>query len=241
VRRRSDQFPTGTPGPLLAAGARAPPGRRANGRQDSGLALAHRLHACVAAATNDGKGGAMVRAIERGGRSSAGTLGVAVLVLVAGLASAAIGGLPERGSWFDAIEAADRALARGDVSRAERALREAYTAALSSRTWRGMVDVGDAYRRLADAAGVRRWSEAHAHDIYLAALFRARQQGSLPGVFRAAEGLAALGDRQGVNTSIAVAKGLAGRVTDVQERGRAQASVERLARRLLALDVGTGR
>lgn len=160
---------------------------------------------------------------------------VVVLVLAAGPVAVAVAGPAGQAPWADAIRAADRALGQGDVAGAERALHTAYRAALGSRAWEGMADVGDAYRRVADTAGDRRRAEPRAREVYLAALFWARQQGSLPGVFRAAEGFAALGDREPVNMCIEVARGLAARVADAQERERVYALVERVAHRLLAL------
>lgn len=172
-----------------------------------------------------------------GGRGSAAMVGmVVVLVLAAALVGAAIadpGGLTP---WAGAIDSADRALGRGDGAGAERTLQTAYSAALKSRTWESMVDVGDAYRRMVESAGPRGRAETRAREAYLAALFRARQQGSLAGVFRTAEGFAALGDREPVNMCITVARALAARIADTQERERAYASVERVAHRLLALE-----
>jgi hypothetical protein len=98
-----------------------------------------------------------------------------------------------------------------------------------------MVAVGDAYRRIAAVSSKRPHALAKARDAYLAGLFRARQQQSLPGVSRVAEAFAALGDRELVNASLRIAETVASQVADPQARREAQASVERLARRLLAL------
>ena len=162
--------------------------------------------------------------------------GIIVLTLAAGLAGAAMGGPAGPTPWADSLKAFDVALAQGHVAVAERALQSAHAAALGSLTWEGMVEVGDAYRRLAEASSAWRPRDTRAHDAYLSALFRARRQESLDGVFRIAEGFAVLGEREPVNLCIQVAKGLAARVPDVKERERAFASIERVARRLLALD-----
>jgi hypothetical protein len=165
--------------------------------------------------------------------------GIVLLTLVAGLAVSAPGGPGGQTPWADSLTAFDAAVERGNVAAAERALQSAFGAALGSRTWEGMVDVGDAYRRLAELPNARLRGDTRARDAYLSALFRARQQGSLDGVFRTAEGFAALGDREPVTMCIQVAKGLAARVADVKERERSYASVERMARRLMALETST--
>jgi hypothetical protein len=159
--------------------------------------------------------------------------------LALGLAAGAAGASEKTASpepWAPPLAAVERALEQGDTAAAERALRSAYGVVGGSRTWEGMVEVGDAYRRVGEVPEARGRARARAREAYLAALFRARQQGSLPGVFRAAEGFAALGDREQVNMYIRVAKELAARLTDAQQRERAQASIERLARRLLVLE-----
>src|SRR5213594_3970757 len=84
-------------------------------------------------------------------------------------------------AWSAHLQKVDAALARNDVNDAESAWREAYAAALKSRHWEGLVAVGDAYRRLGDRAGFHNTSDAKARETYLAALFRARSQGSLEG------------------------------------------------------------
>jgi hypothetical protein len=165
--------------------------------------------------------------------SRAAVLGLVALGLAAGAAGASKT-TASRASRAPSLDAVERVLGRGDIAAAERALRDAYGAAVGSRTWEGMVEVGDASRRVGQAPGARGRAAARAREAYLAALLRARQQGSLPGVVRAAEGFAALGDREPVDACIRVAMELAARLTDAQQRERAQASIERLARRLEA-------
>jgi hypothetical protein len=135
----------------------------------------------------------------------------------------------------DDIHTVEAALSRGDVGAAEQVAQQAYASARGSRSWESMVAVGDAYRRIAEVSSMRPHALAKARDAYWAGLFRARQQQSLPGVFQVAEAFATLGDRELVNTSLRIAESVAAQVADPQARGQAQASVERLARRLLAL------
>jgi len=136
----------------------------------------------------------------------------------------------------DYVHAVETALSRGDVGAAERVAQQAYASARASRSWESMVVAGDAYRRIAEVSSTRPPALAKARDAYLEGLFRARQQQSLPGVFQVAEAFAALGDRELVNSSLRIAETVAAQVADPQARGQARASVERLARRLLALE-----
>ena len=98
--------------------------------------------------------------------------------------------------WTAHIREMDEALGEKKVGAAERAWQDAYLAALWARGWEGMIEVGDAARRIGALTGLLKASEAKARRLYLAALGRARQQGSLDGVLRAAEALAALGDSE---------------------------------------------
>src|SRR5262249_56106254 len=83
---------------------------------------------------------------------------------------------------------------------------EGYSGALASGRWEGYVAMGDAARRLAEASGSRASGEARSRSLYLAALFRARQQGVVDGVLRTAEAFAGLGDREGVEQCLALAR-----------------------------------
>jgi hypothetical protein len=109
---------------------------------------------------------------------------------------------PPPASWTAHIERLDRALAEENVRAADRAWHAAYFAALGSRHWAGMVDVGDAALRLGQVARARRdarvgkLAEPRARDAYRLALARARDQQAPAGVLRAAEAFAALGDRE---------------------------------------------
>lgn len=132
--------------------------------------------------------------------------------------------------WAGDLEAVRDALARGDVSAAERAWFKAYVEARQSRRWEGLVQVADAYLRIGELSGSRPAARAKAREIYLAALFRARQQDALNGVLEATEAFAALGDREVAEHGLRIAEGLAARVADPDARAR----VETFAIRLVA-------
>lgn len=102
-------------------------------------------------------------------------------------------------SWASALTAFDEALARGDASVALRTWSEAHSAALRSRHWEGLLAVGNARLRIEQSAVPESAAVAKAREAYLAALFRARQEGSLEGVMRAAEAFDALGDVEVAN------------------------------------------
>lgn len=138
--------------------------------------------------------------------------------------------------WTVHLRQLDDALAKPDVSAAEWHWHHAYTAALGSRRWEGMVEAGDAYLRIGDAGGVRKGAEPIARLSYLAALFRARQHGSLDGVLRTAEAFAALGDREVVDQCIRIAERLAAHGRDAQARDRVVAFTERWGARVLGVD-----
>jgi len=133
--------------------------------------------------------------------------------------------------WNRYLWRAEEALTHGNRSAAELALHAAYAAALRSPRWDGLVDVGTAYLRIGEAAPTRKPSEARARQLYLAALFRARQQDSLDGVLRATEAFAALGDREVVEQGLRVAEAMAARPPDPEGRERVRAAAERLAAR----------
>ncbi|MFQ5881845.1 MAG: hypothetical protein ACE5I9_05165 [Candidatus Methylomirabilales bacterium] len=119
----------------------------------------------------------------------------------------------EDAAWTTHIRRVHEALAEKDISGAEWAWHYAYVAALRSRSWEDMVEVGDAALRIGEAAGFRQGSADRARQSYLVALIRARFQESLDGVLRTAQAFAALGDREAVDQSLQIAKGLAARAT----------------------------
>ncbi|HKZ07537.1 MAG TPA: hypothetical protein VJU81_18870 [Methylomirabilota bacterium] len=127
------------------------------------------------------------------------------------------------------IQVMDAALARGDISTAVRARHSAHQRATTARSWQGMLAVGDATRRLEEATGYRAVALSEARRAYLAALYRARQQGSLEGALGAARAFAALGDRDMVEGSLAIAADLAARRGDPQASDQVREMAVRLA------------
>ncbi len=91
------------------------------------------------------------------------------------------------------------------------ALDDAYRVAAAGGDWEALLEVGDAARRVGDVADSPETFDARAREMYRSALARARRQGSLDGVLRVGEALAALGDREGLKESIRTARVLAGR------------------------------
>src|SRR5438034_4881917 len=108
--------------------------------------------------------------------------------------------------WRTHLTKVDEAVGKSDVPVAVLRWRDAYAAALRSRHWEGLVAVGDVYRRLGDLGGFKEAAEVKARTIYLAALFRARQEASLDGVLRAAEAFAELGDAPVVEQCLKLAR-----------------------------------
>lgn len=150
-------------------------------------------------------------------------LAVAVTDAVAGHAVAA----KPQVDWKAQLTKVDEALGKNEVALAVLRWPEAYAAALRSRHWEGLVAVGNAYRRLGDLGGFREAAEAKARKIYLAALFRARQEASLDGVLRVAEAFAELGDIEAVEHCLMVARSLAEQTHDDRADQRVSAFVER--------------
>jgi hypothetical protein len=120
------------------------------------------------------------------------------------------GDTPAQEPWAPSVAAADAALARRHAGAAMRARHDAYSAALASRRWEGMVAVGDLTLRIGDASRTRPSAAAQARQAYLMALFRARAEGSVEGVMRTAEAFAGLGDREVAEHSVAIARTLRG-------------------------------
>ena len=134
--------------------------------------------------------------------------------------------------WIPHIQTLDEALAQKNVSAAEQAWHRAYSAALGSRTWGGMIAVGDATLRIGEVAGLRGPSQAKARGLYLSALFRARSQGSVEGVLRTAEAFDALGDREVVAQCLTVAEGLIAQRRGMESPERAAAMFKQFTARL---------
>jgi len=152
---------------------------------------------------------------------------LAVLEVMAGHATA-FGGGPAA-PWMIHLRQVDDALAKRDVGAAERAWRDAYAAAVASRRWEGMIEVGNVARRIGEVTGDRATADARARRVYLPALFQARQQKSLDGVLRTAEAFSSLGDRLVVVQCLRIAEHLAAEARDAEARERVSALTERLA------------
>lgn len=156
-------------------------------------------------------------------------LGVAVLVLlivalaIVEVLVAAAPAVPEPTGWSAPLERADEALREGDVARAQAWWREARMEALRSGGWEGMIEVGDASRRLGARAGRRRDGEALARDAYMTALLRARREHSVDGVLRAAVAFGELGDRDVVAHAVRIAERQAAQDPRAREHVRAVA------------------
>jgi hypothetical protein len=144
------------------------------------------------------------------------TIGAAVgglgLVLMTALMSIAV--TPPRASappvavatpWSSHLGAVDVALHANDVPTALTAWHAAYGAALGSRRWEGFAEAGDAYLRIARVAGGPVDGIPRARELYLWALFRARDAGSRDGVLRIAAAFEALGDRDVVTEAYRIA------------------------------------
>src|SRR5262249_39331274 len=134
------------------------------------------------------------------------------LLLIVGGAALAGADDPARlsdASWASDVGRVDEALVRGHRSEAEWLWHDAYAHALGARKWEGLLAVGDAYIRIADAAHGRKAGEVTARSLYLVALYRAREEGAIQGVLEAAERFRQLGDRAMVTQCLAVADRLA--------------------------------
>jgi hypothetical protein len=131
--------------------------------------------------------------------------------------------------WRRYLAKVDHDLNAQDVSAAIRAWHDAQAAALESRRWEAMLEVGDAALEIGRASGSRAPSRVTARDAYLIALIRARREGSLEGTMRVADAFGALSDHAAVRQSLRVADRLA-----VQRRDAAGA--ERVRQRLAQLD-----
>lgn len=127
--------------------------------------------------------------------------------------------------WTAPLDQAEAALERGDAAAAMSAWREAQGAALRSGRWEGMIAVGDAARRLAEAGRDRADGLARARQAYLTALFRARRERSLDGLLSAAIAFGELGDRDVLAHALRMAEQQAGR--DPLSRARVRTVADR--------------
>jgi len=152
---------------------------------------------------------------------AAGIVALALLVVSAGSAGAEHAApVGPQLAWQARLVEVEAALSRNDLEGAEMRWLEAYAAALRSRHWEGMVAAADAYRRLGVRGNFPSTATDKTREIYLAALFRARQAGSVDGVLKVAEAFTDLGDQEVVRRCIDIARAMAvkGRDAEGQER-----------------------
>jgi hypothetical protein len=145
-------------------------------------------------------------------------------------------GAEVEGTWTPYLRAVDRAVGQDYATGAVQAWYDAHTAAVRSLRWEGLLAVGDASLRIATMPRLGRAFEAKARQVYLAALFRARDQGSLDGVLRTAEAFAMLGDGDVVEQCLRVADDLTRRANDPEARERVRTVAALLRDRLLAAE-----
>jgi hypothetical protein len=141
-------------------------------------------------------------------------MAVTGLVVVAALLAGALGGpavstAEPASTWGTHLEAADAALARGDLADATHEWHHGLGAALRGRTWLGLLEAGDAYLRLAEAGALAGSAKPVARSLYLEALVQAKAQRSAAGALRAAAAFDRLGDRGVVAQCLAVAESVA--------------------------------
>jgi hypothetical protein len=125
------------------------------------------------------------------------------------------------------LREAAAALGAGDGQAALAQLRAAHRAALRTGRWDAMAEVGDAALRASAVATPPARARSTASHAYLAGLARAREQRSLDGALRIAEGFAALDDREMVEHCIGLAARFAESGGDGERVMRVQAFVER--------------
>ena len=135
---------------------------------------------------------------------------VTALVAVEVLVASGPGTIAPR-AWTPPLSRADEALRDGDLAAALAWWREARLTAIRSGQWEGLIEIGDASRRLGEAGGFRQDAESQAREAYLGALLRAQRQHSIEGVLRAAVAFGELGDREVTVQAIRIAERQAGR------------------------------
>jgi hypothetical protein len=137
-------------------------------------------------------------------------MAVAVTVVMVGDGTPAAR-IHEDREWTLRLREAEEALTTGQMQVMIVRLRAAHRAAFRTGLWEAMVEVGDLARHAGDAAAPSLRARATASRAYLAGLALAREQRSVDGVLRVAEGFAALDDREMVEYCIGVAGALAAR------------------------------
>ena len=162
-------------------------------------------------------------------RSLADGLGGLVVLLVVGSRPVTVGAQAgnEPAPWAAGVRRAEEALTRREFGAALRAANEAHDAAVRTTGWEGLVEVAGTYRHIGEVTGLYQSFEAKAREVYGRALVRARQQASVEGVLRAAEGFLILGDVATATQCVRVADRLAGR--DPEARADVRAFAARLS------------
>jgi hypothetical protein len=166
-------------------------------------------------------------------------LALAGAVLVAGIGIGLASGprtLARRAGeppWAADLRAAHVVLSDGDPQAAEAALDTAYGEALGSADWAGLLEVGDAYRRLSAVGRVAAAIEAKACRAYADAASAAHRRASAEGLRRVADTVAAWGNQEAALEIVFLAEDLGpwgpeasiltpvGRLASLAERCRA--------------------
>jgi hypothetical protein len=158
--------------------------------------------------------------------------GLSTVMMLSWVLAPASTGDQQPSAWAVHLEATNVALARGDINRAVEVWHDGYAAALRSRTWQALVEVGDAYLQIADAGSFRASAKPMARRIYLDALTRARAQRSVDGALRVATAFDGLGDREVVEQCVRVAEKMAREQRDATTMQQVTAARARLALQL---------
>ena len=101
-------------------------------------------------------------------------------------------------------------LEEGDFTTAMHRVEAAHRRAARDGRWESLLEVGEAYQRIAARAGAPDTAGKRARDAYGAALRSARRAESVDGALRAAEAFAQVGDAAEVERSLRAARELAG-------------------------------
>jgi hypothetical protein len=122
--------------------------------------------------------------------------------------------------WNADLRDLGEALAVGDRSQALRVWNAAWTDAVGSRRWEPLIAVGDAALHVGKVTGAQAEARVSARRAYRMALLRARANGSVEGVMRAADAFASLGDRDVTAVALQIARQLAVSSADRDLRAR---------------------
>ena len=158
------------------------------------------------------------------------TAAAALSLLTCALAPDRVGGEePPPSRWAGHLQAVDAALDRRDISAAVHEWHQGYAAALRIRTWHGLIEIGDAYLRIAEVAAFRGSAKPVARHLYLEALVQAKSQRSPEGALRAAAAFDRLGDRGVVEQCVRVAEASARWLRDAKALHQVADARERLS------------